>query len=70
LASRVLALQEILTEEEAFLVVPDDAEALVVGIRETLQHKENAERMAERAKEKIQQYSWSARAALILGTLK
>jgi len=65
-ASDLPALREILTDgENALLVTPDDPAALADGLRRVLDDEALARRLAERAYEDVQRYTWDARASAI-----
>ncbi|MBI3572127.1 glycosyltransferase [Candidatus Kaiserbacteria bacterium] len=70
LASDVPALREILSEENATLVSPDDPAAFARGITEILSYPEDAHARAARAQELARHYSWKNRAELILQSLR
>jgi glycosyltransferase involved in cell wall biosynthesis len=59
-------LREVLSEKNAFLVTPDNPEALAAGIREALANTEEASRRAAQAKSDVRMYSWQNRANAIL----
>jgi glycosyltransferase involved in cell wall biosynthesis len=61
-ASNLPSIREILDEQTAVLVHPDEPHALAEGIEMALRHPE----LGERAKEKVKEYTWNARAAGIL----
>lgn len=65
-ASHLPSLLEVITEDMAYLVKPDDPSALAEGIREALAHPEEASCRAMRAKAEVARYSWDARARAIL----
>ena len=64
-ATDLPSLREILNEENAILVKPDDPKALAEGIKVALEDKELAKRISEKAFEDVQQYSWEKRAERI-----
>lgn len=61
-ASDLPSIREILSDDSAFLVPPDDASALAAGIRDA--HADAGERAA-RAAERVKEYSWRNRAERI-----
>lgn len=65
-ASDLPSLREVLSERNAFLVAPDDPEALAEGIRYALAHPEEASRRAVQALEDVKHYTWESRAKDIL----
>jgi len=66
IASDLPSLREVLSEENAFLVAPDDPEALARGIRYALQHPEEASKRATQALNDVKRYTWESRAKHIL----
>lgn len=65
-ASDVPSLREVLSENTAQFVLPDDAQALTEGILHVLSDKGFSSRIAIEAKNKCQSYSWNNRARTIL----
>ncbi len=65
-ASDLPSIREVLSEENAFLVSPDNALALAEGIRYTLTHDDESMSRALRARQDVEGYTWSARAKGIL----
>ena len=65
-ASNLPSLCEVISEDMAYLVKPDDPKALAEGIQEALAHPEDASLRAVRAKAEVVRYSWDARAQAIL----
>lgn len=68
-ASDLPSLREVLSEKNAYLVRPDDPEALAAGIREALAHPEEALARATQARSDVARYSWKARAEAILKSI-
>jgi len=66
IASALPALMEILNQDNAYLVEPDQAPALAQGISYLLEHKEIGQKLALSARQKVQQYTWSNRVKNIL----
>ena len=64
-ATRLRSIEEIAGEDGAFLVAPDDADALAKGIGEAFDGG-GARARVEKAFEKIQTHTWGARAWRIL----
>ncbi len=60
-ASAVPSICEILSDQNAYLVPPDDAEALARGITEALQDRDTRHARSERAYRDVQQYDWGTR---------
>ena len=69
-ASDVPSIRELVpTGEEALLVEPDDITSLAEGLRTVLEDRAYASRMVTTAGQRVQGYSWEARAARILDFL-
>ena len=64
-ASDLPSIREITGDDAAVLVAPDDAEALAGGIRKIFDDPLLGERLAKRAREKVERYTWKSRAAEI-----
>jgi glycosyltransferase involved in cell wall biosynthesis len=67
-ASDLPSIREILNENNAYLVEPDNPEKLAQAIKKALA-EENME-MTRRAREEVQKYSWSQRVKSIIGVIK
>lgn len=67
-ASDVPSTREVLSEEDAFWYVPDSPVSLADTVRRAL-NDPDARTMAERVKEKAQDYDWQKRAEKILDTI-
>ena len=65
-ASDMPAIREILNEESAVLITPDDPEALARGIRRVLNEPVLAARLGKHAQETVQRYTWDNRANMVL----
>jgi glycosyltransferase involved in cell wall biosynthesis len=65
-ASDLPSIREVLNEQNAMLVTPDDARALADGIRRSLQEERHARGLAEQAHRDIEQYTWEQRAQRII----
>lgn len=65
-ASRLPSIQEILNEENAMLVSPDDPQALLRGIQGVLENPAHALARAERALSDSKKYTWDKRAERII----
>ena len=63
-ASDLPSLREVLSEKNAFLVAPDDPEALAEGIRYALAHPEEAAKRAAQALGDVKRYTWESRAKI------
>lgn len=63
-ASRVPAIEELLSEKEAYLVEPDSPDAFAQGIREAFGG--TADERVEQARAAVVRHSWSERAARIV----
>ncbi|MSU73894.1 hypothetical protein EXS56_02010, partial [Candidatus Kaiserbacteria bacterium] len=57
-------------EKNAFLVKPDDPEALAEGIRYVLAHPDEASLRATQALRDVKRYTWESRAKHILDFVK
>ena len=68
-ASDIPSIREVLSEDSAVLVAPDDAAALAEGIRRVFGDPALAGRIADRAQTEAGRYSWTARAQNILDFL-
>ena len=68
--SGLLSIREVLNENNALLVPPDDPNALAEGIREVFEQTEQARQRAHRARRDVERYSWDKRAESILSFLK
>jgi glycosyltransferase involved in cell wall biosynthesis len=65
-ASDLPSLRTILNSDNAYLVSPDDCQALAGGIRDALSNHQESARRAERARVDVNQYTWEKRAEGIL----
>jgi len=69
-ASDVPALREILSEEAAMLVDPDEPKALCRGIEVSLRDGEQAQKRAVKAYAIVKNYTWGARARMIASSIQ
>ncbi len=69
-ASNIPSIREIVDQESAFLVKPDDEIALAEGIKHVLKNEDLSKQMALSAYRKVQKYTWHARVQEILKYLK
>lgn len=69
-ASDVPSLREILNDENALFVSPDDPHAIAAGVQQLVQDPVKAKRIADRAMSEVTKYSWTTRAARIVSFLK
>ncbi len=69
-ASDLPSLREVLSEKNAFIVSPDDPEALALGIRQALENPDDAETRARQARLDVVDYTWENRAKRILSFIK
>ncbi len=69
-ASDVPALREVLGDDDAYFFTPDDSDALAVQVRVVLSDERTAHMKAERAKEKVKEYTWAKRAERILASIR
>lgn len=65
-ASDVPAIREVLSDESAYFIPPDDPAALAASIEKALDDTPAASRIAVRAHQLVQSYSWKGRAGKIL----
>lgn len=65
-ASDLPSIREVLNENNAVLVEPDNPEALANSIKKVLQNKELANKISSQAFQDIQQYTWQKRAENII----
>ena len=65
-ASDVPSLREILDDSVAYFFKPDDAKSLASLINHVLSHEEEAKGKAQKAFERVKQYSWEERTRNIL----
>jgi glycosyltransferase involved in cell wall biosynthesis len=65
-ASDLPSVRTVLNADNAYLVPPDDSQALAQGIRDALSQQQQSTRKAERAREDVKQYTWEKRAEKIL----
>lgn len=65
-ASNLPSIAEILDDQNAVLVEPDNPKALADGIKRVLQNQELADKIADKAYRDGQQYTWQKRAERIL----
>ncbi len=68
IASDLPSIREIVNDDSAYLVLPDDPEVLANSIREVLAHPQVAAARAVRAREQVERYTWTNR-ALSISTL-
>ncbi len=69
-ASRIPSITEIVDDESAVLVAPDDPVALAAGIRMAIEQPERAVALVARAFAEVQGYRWEKRARIILDFIK
>ena len=60
------AMREILSDDAAYFVEPDSAEALAHGIEEALNNEVKSEMRTSRAYERVKEFTWDARAKKII----
>lgn len=65
-ASNLPSIREILNENNAILVKPDDPEDLAWGIKKILADKKLADRISKQAYQDVQKYTWGKRAREII----
>ncbi|MEK9153950.1 MAG: glycosyltransferase family 4 protein [Patescibacteria group bacterium] len=69
-ASDIPSLREILDERTAFLVHPNEPEALAAGVRRALHNPAEASRRASAARTAAESYTWDVRAKNLLAFLE
>ncbi|MEK7093180.1 MAG: glycosyltransferase family 4 protein [Patescibacteria group bacterium] len=70
IASDLPSIREVVGEKDAFLVPPDNPDALAKMIDTVLENPYDAERRAQAARERVQEYTWEKRAHRILGVIE
>lgn len=65
-ASALPSISEILNDENAYLVPPDDSTLLAQKLTEVLEKPQEAAEKALKAKDQVQEYTWQKRASHIL----
>ncbi len=68
-ASDLLSIREVLDENSAILIKPDNPSALAEGIKIVLKDNLLSDKISHNAFEKVQRYSWSNRARNILSVI-
>ena len=66
MASDLPSVREILNEQNAVLVKPDDPKSLAVGIKKIIENIELGNRLAKKAFQDVQQYTWDNRRDKVL----
>jgi len=66
-ASDIASLKEVLNNENAFFVRPDDPQSLAEGVKNILQNVKFADKISKQAYSDVQKYTWEKRAERILG---
>lgn len=69
-ASGLPSIREVLSDEEAILIPAGDLRSLAEGIQRAIDDQELAHRIAEKARQKVQEYTWEKRAEKILGFIR
>ncbi len=69
ISSDLPVIREVLNEDNAYLVPPEDSNAWINIIKHIKDNKEEALQKANRAKQDVKQYSWKNRAKKILETI-
>lgn len=70
IASEIPIFHEVLSEETAVFCPPEDASAWVAAIRKLASDQNKRDKLARKAKQLSQQYSWSSRAQKTLSIIK
>ncbi|MDD5031494.1 MAG: glycosyltransferase [Patescibacteria group bacterium] len=66
ITSDLPAIREILNEDKAFFVKPDNPESLAEGIKEVLQNRALADKILKKAYQDVKHYTWKNRAINII----
>ncbi len=69
-ASDLPSIREVLNENNAFLVKPDNEKSLAEGIKYCLNNLDFSEKISEQAFKDVQKYSWDKRAEKFLSFIK
>jgi glycosyltransferase involved in cell wall biosynthesis len=64
------SIREILNENNAVFVEPNNPESLANGIKKVLQNNDLADRISKQALQDVQNYTWQKRAEKILEFIK
>lgn len=64
-ASDLPSVREIVSEQEVFFVLPDNAQALAVGIQKTIENDADAQTRAHSAYKAVMEHTWQKRASRI-----
>ncbi|MEK7601523.1 MAG: glycosyltransferase family 4 protein [Patescibacteria group bacterium] len=70
IASDLPSIREVVGEKDAFLVPPDNPDALAKMIDTVLENPHDAQMRAQAARERVQEYTWEKRAQRILDALE
>ena len=66
IATDLPSVREVLNENNAILVKPDDPEGLARGIKEALDDKELTKEIADQAFQDVEEYTWKRRVERII----
>lgn len=69
-ATDLPSVREILNENNAVLVEPDNSQALAEGISRALNDEAFAQKIAAQAREDVKKYDWNKRAQALLGIMR
>ncbi|MFN2237115.1 MAG: glycosyltransferase, partial [Anaerolineales bacterium] len=69
ISSDLPVLKEILNQENAILLPPDDLTAWVSAIKELRMNPDEGAKLAAQAQQDVQKYAWEARAQKIISTV-
>ena len=69
-ATDIPSIREILNETNAFIVSPDDPEAMAKGIIEAVQNDTKNKKITQGAYSYVELHTWNKRAKRILGFLE
>lgn len=70
IASDLSSIREILNEDNAILVEPDNPEALAKGVKKVLQNPEFSAKISNQAFQDVKEHTWQKRAKNILNFIK
>jgi glycosyltransferase involved in cell wall biosynthesis len=69
-ASDLPSIREVLSENNAVLIEPDNPQSLAEGIKKALTDKELSQRISQQTQTDVEEYTWDKRAQKILEFIK
>jgi len=69
-ASDLPSVREILNNDNAILVRPDDSRTLAEGIETIVENTELAEKISNKSHQDVQNYTWQRRVQTVIETIK